>query len=127
MEFSWQEYWSVLPFPSPGNLPDPGFEPGSPALQADSLLSESPEKPSFHYTNVLRASSQEGNAKTQKSEWWTKYTLSILEGVEIASLLATGKVVPISRGYFEGEELKLAPSSLLHLSGLLFAPLEDAR
>ena len=40
IEFSWQEYWSGLPFPSPGDLPDPGIEPGSPALQADSLLSE---------------------------------------------------------------------------------------
>ena len=37
MEFSGQEYWSGLPFPSPGDLPDPGIEPGSPALQADSL------------------------------------------------------------------------------------------
>ena len=38
--FSRQEYWSGLPFPSPGDLPDPGIKPGSPALQADSLLSE---------------------------------------------------------------------------------------
>ena len=45
MEFSRQEYWSGLPFPSPGDLPDPGIEPGSPALQADSLLSELPGKP----------------------------------------------------------------------------------
>ena len=37
MGFSRQEYWSGLPFPSPGNLPDPGIEPMSPALQADSL------------------------------------------------------------------------------------------
>ena len=36
MEFPWQEYWSRLPFPSPGNLPDPGIEPVSPALQEDS-------------------------------------------------------------------------------------------
>ena len=41
--FSRQEYWSCLPFPSPGDLPDPGIEPGSPALQADSLLSQPPE------------------------------------------------------------------------------------
>ena len=40
MEFSRQEYWSGLPSPSPGDLPDPGIEPGSPALQADSLPSE---------------------------------------------------------------------------------------
>ena len=40
MEFSSQEYWSGLPFPSPGDLPDPGIKPGSPELQADALLSE---------------------------------------------------------------------------------------
>ena len=40
--FSRQEYWSGLPFPLAGDLPHPGIEPGSPALQADSLLSESP-------------------------------------------------------------------------------------
>ena len=44
MEFSRQEYWSGLPFPSPGDLPDPGIEPGSPALQADTLPSEPPGK-----------------------------------------------------------------------------------
>ena len=42
MEFSRREYWSGLPFPSPGDLPDLGIEPGSPALQADSLPSEPP-------------------------------------------------------------------------------------
>ena len=45
MEFSRQEYWSGLPFPSPGDLPDPGIEAGSPALQANSLPSEPPGKP----------------------------------------------------------------------------------
>ena len=43
-EFSRQEYWNGLPFPSPGGLPHPGMEPGSPALQADSLPSEPPGK-----------------------------------------------------------------------------------
>ena len=42
MGFSRQEYWSGLPFPSPGDLPDPGIEPRPPALQADSLPSEPP-------------------------------------------------------------------------------------
>ena len=42
MGFSRQEYWSGLPFPSPGDLPDPGIAPGSPALQADSLPFEPP-------------------------------------------------------------------------------------
>ena len=45
MGFSGQEYWSGLPFPSPGDLPDPGIEPRSPALQADALTSEPPGKP----------------------------------------------------------------------------------
>ena len=45
MGSSGQEYWSGLPFPSPGDLPDPGIEPRSPALQADALTSEPPGKP----------------------------------------------------------------------------------
>ena len=40
MGFSSQEYWSGLPFPSPGDLPKPGIKPGSPTLQADSLPTE---------------------------------------------------------------------------------------
>ena len=42
MGFSRQEYWSGLPFPSPGDLPDPGIEPQSPTLEADALTSEPP-------------------------------------------------------------------------------------
>ena len=42
--FSRQEYWSGLPFPSPGDLPNPGIEPKSPALEADALTSEPPGK-----------------------------------------------------------------------------------
>ena len=45
MGFSRQEYWSGLPFPSPGDLPDPGIKPRSPTLQADALISEPPGKP----------------------------------------------------------------------------------
>ena len=45
MGFSRQEYWSGLPFPSPGALPDPGIESWSPTLQADALPSEPPGKP----------------------------------------------------------------------------------
>ena len=44
MEFSKQEYWSGLPCPLPGDLPHPGIEPGSPALQAEYLPSDSPGK-----------------------------------------------------------------------------------
>ena len=44
MGFSRQEYWSGLPFPYPGDLPNPGIKPGSPAFQADDLTSEPPGK-----------------------------------------------------------------------------------
>ena len=47
MGFPRQEYWSGLPFASPGDLPDPGIEPRSPTLQADTLTSEPPGKPTF--------------------------------------------------------------------------------
>ena len=45
MGFLSQDHWSGLPFPSPGDLPNPGIKPKSPALQVDSLLSEPPGKP----------------------------------------------------------------------------------
>ena len=45
MEFSRQEYWSGLPFPSPGDLPDAGIKPRSPTLQADALPAEPQGKP----------------------------------------------------------------------------------
>ena len=58
MEFSRQKYWSELPFPSPGDLLDPGIEPGSPALQADSLPSEPPGNPKvgrlrYYFTKII--------------------------------------------------------------------------
>ena len=53
MGFCRQKYWSGLPFPSPGDLPDPGIEPMSPALQADALISESPGKLQHAFTTML--------------------------------------------------------------------------
>ena len=53
MEFSRQEYWIGLPFPSPGYLPDPGMDPRSPSLQADTLSSKPPAKPLDHQRNSL--------------------------------------------------------------------------
>ena len=56
MGFSRQEYWSGLPFPSPGDLPNPGIEPRSPAPQADALTCEPPgfgvTKAAVHYFTV---------------------------------------------------------------------------
>ena len=51
MGFSRQEYWSGLPFPAPRDLPNPGIEPGSPALEADTSTSEPPGKPTSIPTN----------------------------------------------------------------------------
>ena len=48
MEFSRQEYWSGFPFPSVGDLSDPGIKPRAPTLQADALPSEPPGKPSYY-------------------------------------------------------------------------------
>ena len=61
MVFPRQEYWSGLPFPSPEDLPDPGIEPGFPALQADSLTSEPPGKP----PGALQSSHRQNLQKNQ--------------------------------------------------------------
>ena len=53
MGFPRQEYWSGLPFPSPGVLPDPGIEPRSPALQVGSLLSAPPGKGKVGANHIL--------------------------------------------------------------------------
>ena len=50
--FSWQEHWSGMPVPSPGDLPDPGIEPGSPALQADSLKANLPINDHYHFITI---------------------------------------------------------------------------
>ena len=55
MGFSRQEYWSGSPFPPPGYLPNPGIEPKYPALQADSLLPESPGKPLVYLNGMEMA------------------------------------------------------------------------
>ena len=68
MEFSRPEYWSRLPFPSPGDFPTLGIEPGSPAVQAESLPSEPPGKPrhklnpSSYHLQASRVVSSEGQA-----------------------------------------------------------------
>ena len=63
--FSRQEYWRGLPFPSPGELPDPGIQPGSPALQAGALPSEPPGKQRFIIAN--KTDPKRGYAKIPNS------------------------------------------------------------
>ena len=73
MGFSWQEYWSGLPFPSPGDLPDPGIEPGSPSLQADALPSEPPGKPQNNWDRIEQKQSELGNNSSlefSRPEYW---------------------------------------------------------
>ena len=67
MGLSRQDHWSGLPCPPPRNLPNPGIEPRSPALQADSLLSEPPGKPGN--TGVGSLSLLQGLFPTQESNW----------------------------------------------------------
>ena len=69
MEFSRQEYWSGLPFPSLGDLPNPGIKPRSRALLADALPSEPPGKPSDSFyaeIDPFLIFSQKKNVKTYK-------------------------------------------------------------
>ena len=63
MGFSRQECWSGLPFPFPGDFPDPGIEPRSPELLADALTSESPGKPTFQKKN----SDSEDDSRSQEN------------------------------------------------------------
>ena len=67
MEFSRPDYWSGSPFPLPGDLPNPGIEPKSPAFQADSLPAEPPGKPKN--TGVGSLSLLQQIFPTQESNW----------------------------------------------------------
>ena len=69
MGFPRQEYWSGLPFPSPGNLPDPGIEPRSPALQADTLTSQPPGKPLGSDKFRLDKDLQVGSVRCDEESW----------------------------------------------------------
>ena len=80
MEFFRPEFWSGEPFPSPGDLPNPGIEPRSPTLQVDSLQAEPQGKPKN--TGVGSLSLLQGIFPTQELDWgllhcrWILYQLS---------------------------------------------------
>ena len=76
MEFSRPEYWSGQPFPSPGDLPNPGIGPKSPALQVDSLPAETPGKPKN--TGVGSLSLLQRIFLTQESNWGLLHCRQIL-------------------------------------------------
>ena len=76
MEFSRSDYWSGQPFPSPGDLPNPGLKPKSPALQADSLPAEPQGKPKN--TEVGSLSLLQGIFPTQGLNWGLLHCRRIL-------------------------------------------------
>ena len=73
MGLSQQGYWSGLPFPSPGDLPNPGTEPGSPTLQADALFSEPPAifRGSCRTLSVRHHVLRLKNSKLKGLLWWS--------------------------------------------------------
>ena len=82
MKFSRQEYWSGWPLLSPGDLPDPGIEPGSPALQVDSLPSE------LHSGN--RQGRELGNSSSGLP-WWLTGKESPANAEDMGSIPGSGR------------------------------------
>ena len=77
MEFCRQQFWSVLPFPSPGDLSNPGTEPGSPTSQADSLSSEWPGKPESLYENLKKQHRKESEGVSfHASHGWFHWVMT---------------------------------------------------
>ena len=92
MEFSRQEYWSGLPFPSPGDLPNPGIEPGSPTLQVDTLPSEPPGKSSLGGEN----SKGLGRAQSGRQNFQEVVPEDLTEKVTFEGDFPGGPVVSVS-------------------------------
>ena len=102
--FPRQKYWSGLPFPSPGDLPNPGIKPRSPTLQRDALTSEPPEKPP---TIVWpQANGRERTQLHPSTGNWIKDLLSM------APPIRTRPSVPLSQSLPSGSFHK--PLILLH-------------
>ena len=95
MGFSRHECWSGLPFPSPGDLPDPGIEPRSPALQADVLPSEPPGKPGgwIDQFNKGNSENESHSVMPDSATPWTSIVHEILHA-RILECIA----FPFSRG-----------------------------
>ena len=117
MEFSRPEYWNGYPLPSPGHLPNPGIEPRSPALQADSLPAEPPGKPKN--TRVGSLSLLQQIFPIQELNWgllhcrWILYQLSHQGSPRILEWVA----YPFSSGYLPNQGLN---QGLLHCRRILY-------
>ena len=137
MEFSRQEYWSGLPFPSPGDLPDPGIEPGSPTLRADALPSEPPGNPptclilckTLHCrgflmrrwqecedsrSNVWRSSCLPSKRKLERSPGTLSVVLTLVGGVTIKGIVLRTRLTWVTLG--KVDKLAQAPFPPLQTS-----------
>ena len=104
MGFSRQEYWSGLPFPSPGDLPYPGTEPRSPTLEADTLTSEPPGKPWCLNYNYSVSKAKEGFAS----------------GSVVKNLLAIQETWFLSLGWEDPLEEEMATQSSIRSGEILW-------
>ena len=97
IEFSWPEYWNGLPFPFPGDLPNPGIEPRSPTLQADSLPAEPPGKFKDHKLLGNQSSLGKPEAKEVTNSQRKKLTNSgtVLESLRKSSWVLTNQASSI--------------------------------
>ena len=105
MGFSRQEYWSGLPFPSPGDLPDPGIEPRSPALQAEALTSEPPGKPWWLFFLFF---------------FFLKHTLTCMVSGNLFFLFPTGTPSKVCSLYYLHNKLLLQTHKSMDLVALKF-------
>ena len=98
MGFSRQEYWSGLPFPSPGDLPDPGIEPGTTALETDALLSEPSGKPKCPVgPDRQEASNPEPEEPRDKNRIRSQLERDFDVGAEVYEVLASSEEVNVER------------------------------
>ena len=79
MGFSRQEYWCGLPFPSPGDPPDPGIEPGSPALQTDALPSEPPGRSEIKVMAKMHSFVHSVCQVVVEALFWVSFAFGLLE------------------------------------------------
>ena len=88
MGLSRQEYWSGLPFPSPGDLPNPGIEPGSPALEANALTSE-PQFKSRKYMQSIECSAWHTKPSINVSCYFVSYSTAAAAAAKSLQLCQT--------------------------------------